>query len=144
MKRRIFAPTIVASALALAGLSVSLPLAIAQESDGGAPASNSMRSAGSSAEDAASSTGHAIKHAYEGTKTALTDTAITAKVKTALHENRITKGGDIHVQTVAGVVILSGTARSSQESETAQRVAQQTSGVRQVKNELTTASTATQ
>ncbi|HLK88078.1 MAG TPA: BON domain-containing protein [Candidatus Binataceae bacterium] len=143
MKRRIFGPSIFASALALAGLAVGGPLAGAQENSGGPPASNSLRSAGSSAENAASSTGHAIEHAYEGTKTTLEDTAITAKVKTALHENKVTKGGDIHVHTVGGVVTLKGTARSSQESETARRVARQTSGVRQVKNELTTAPTAT-
>ena len=144
MKRRILGPTILASALGLAGVAVGLPLAIAQENSGGPPSSTSMHSAGASAENAASSAGHAIKHAYEGTKTAVADTAITAKVKTALHENKITKGGDIHVRTVDGVVTLEGTARSSQESEAAQHVAQQTSGVRQVRNELTTASTATQ
>ena len=143
MKRRILGPAILASALGLAGVAVASPLAIAQENSSGTPASNSMHSASTSAENAASSTGHAIKHAYEGTKTAVADTAITAKVKTALHENKVTSGGDIHVHTVAGVVTLKGTARSSQESETAQHVAQQTSGVRQVRNELTTASTAT-
>jgi osmotically-inducible protein OsmY len=40
--------------------------------------------------------------------TAISDTAITAKVKTALHENKITKDADIHVKTVAGVVTLKG------------------------------------
>jgi len=122
MKLQILGPTILASALAMAGVAIGLPLASAQES----------------------SSGHAVEHAYEGTKTALSDTAITAKVKTALHENKATKGGDIHVHTVAGVVTLEGTARSNEESEAAQRVAQQTSGVKRVKNELTMSSTATQ
>ena len=74
--------------------------------------------------------------------TALSDTAITAKVKTALHENTVTSGSDIHVETVAGVVMLQGTASSAEAIATAQQLAQQTSGVRQVNNELTMAPTA--
>lgn len=76
--------------------------------------------------------------------TPLSDTAITAKVKSALHENKVTSGSDIHVNTVAGVVTLKGTVSSADAEVTAQQVAQQTKGVKEVKNELTMASTATQ
>jgi osmotically-inducible protein OsmY len=138
--KNVFGLKIVVPVLVL-GMAVTAPI-FAQEDNGSA--SQSMHRAGESAENAASDTGQAIKHAYHGTATALSDTAITAKVKSALHENKITKGADIHVDTVAGVVTLKGTVSSAETSATAQQVAQQTNGVKEVKNELTTGSTAAQ
>jgi len=123
----------------LLGMAVAAPI-FAQEDNGSA--SQSMHRAGESAESAASDTGQAIKHAYHGAATALSDTAITAKVKSALHENKVTSGSDIHVDTVAGVVTLKGTVSSAGASATAQQVTQQTSGVKEVRNELTMAPTA--
>jgi hyperosmotically inducible periplasmic protein len=139
--RKAFEWKIILPALVL-GMVVAAP-SFAQE-DTNAPASQSMHRAGNSAENAASDTGQAIKHAYHSTVTAISDSAITAKVKTALHENKITKGADIHVQTTAGVVTLKGTVPSTDASATAQQVAQQTSGVRAVRNELTMGPTASQ
>jgi hypothetical protein len=136
-----FGLRIVVPALVL-GMAVAAPI-FAQE-DTNVPASQSMHQAGNSAENAASDTGQAIKHAYQGTVTAISDTAITAKVKTALHENKLTKGSDIHVDTVAGVVTLKGTVPSAHTAATAQRVAQQTNGVKEVRNELTMGPTASQ
>lgn len=136
-----FGLKIVVPALVL-GMAMAAPI-FAQE-DNSAPASQSMHRAGDSAENVASDTGQAIKHAYHGTVTAISDTAITAKVKTALHENKITKGADIHVKTVAGVVTLKGTVSSADAASTAQQVAQQTSGVKEVRNDLTMGPTASQ
>jgi hyperosmotically inducible periplasmic protein len=133
-----FGLKIIVPALVL-GMAVAAPV-FAQEDNGSA--SQSMHQAGASAEDAASNTGQAIKHAYHGTVTALSDTTITAKVKTALHENKVTTDSDIHVDTVAAVVTLQGTASSAEAMATAQQLAQQTSGVKEVKNELTMAPTA--
>jgi hyperosmotically inducible protein len=99
-------------------------------------ASQSMHEAGESTENAASSAGHAISHAYHGTATAVKDSTITAKVKTALHEDKITKSGDIHVTTVAGVVMLRGTVSSNDVAEHAQRLAEETKGVKRVENKL--------
>jgi hyperosmotically inducible periplasmic protein len=138
--RNTFGSKIILPALIL-GLGMAAPV-FAQEDS--VPASQSMHRAGDSAENAASDTGQAIKHAYHGTVTAISDTAITAKVKTALHENKVTKGADIHVKTVAGVVTLKGTVSSGDTSATAQQVAQQTSGVKSVRNELTMGPTASQ
>lgn len=109
----------------------STPLVFAQ-SDAPSSASSDMKSAGSSAADAAT-------QAYHGTTRAVKDTAITAKVKTALHDDRITKGTDIHVNTVAGVVTLSGTATSAEVAQRAMELAQQTNGVHSVKNAITLA-----
>jgi hyperosmotically inducible protein len=141
MKKNAFGLKIVLPALVL-GMAMAAPI-FAQD-DSNVPASQSMRRAGNSAENAASDTGQAITHAYHGTVTAISDTAITAKVKTALHENKITKGADIHVKTVAGVVTLKGTVPSADTAATAQQVAEQTDGVKVVRNELTTGPTASQ
>ena len=92
-------------------------------------ATTQMKEAGSSAENAAS-------HAYHGTATAVEDTALTAKVKTALHDDAATKDSTIHVTTVAGVVTLRGKVASGEISDKAQAVAQNTSGVKSVKNKL--------
>jgi len=92
------------------GMSAATPI-FAEDQDTAPPgsASSSMHKAGESMENAASSTGEAVKDTYHGTVTALTDTKITAKVKHALHEAELTEGGDIDVDTVAGVVTLHGT-----------------------------------
>jgi hyperosmotically inducible protein len=92
-------------------------------------ASESMHEAGESAESA-------VSHAYHGTATAVTDTALTTKVKTALHDDKATTGADIHVTTVAGVVTLRGRVASGEVSDRAQAIAQNTSGVKSVKNKL--------
>ena len=86
-------------------------------------ASQSMHEAGESAESA-------VSHAYHGTATAVDDTALTAKVKTALHEDKVTSGANIHVTTVASVVTLRGRVPSSEVSSHAEEVARNTSGVR--------------
>ncbi len=138
--KNVFGLKIVVPALVL-GMGIAVPV-FAQEDS--VPASQSMHQAGDSAENAASDTGQAIKHAYHGTVTAISDTAITAKVKTALHENKVTKGADIHVDTVAGVVTLKGTVNSADAAATARQVAQQTNGVKDVRNELTMGPTASQ
>ena len=92
-------------------------------------ASQSMHEAGESAESA-------VSHAYKGTATAVTDTALTAKVKTALHDDKATSDADIHVTTVAGVVTLRGKVPSGEVSDRAQAIAQNTAGVKDVKNKL--------
>ena len=92
-------------------------------------ASESMHNAGESAESA-------IKDAYHGTKTATIDTTLTAKVKTALHDDKATHGADIHVTTVASVVTLRGAVASADVSSRAQQIAEHTTGVKGVKNDL--------
>src|ERR1700674_3066900 len=92
---------------AVFGLAVAAP-AFAQETSSSPPASQSMHGAGEAAEQAGSDTLNAAKHLGEGTATAMRDTKINAKVKVALHEDKVTEDSDIHVDTVAGVVTLSG------------------------------------
>ena len=91
-------------------------------------ASQSMKNAGNSAENA-------VSHAWHGTKTAVKDTDITTKVKLALHNDKLTKGRDIHVDTHDGVVTLTGHA-SHAAAERAARIAHDTTGVVGVNNDI--------
>jgi osmotically-inducible protein OsmY len=99
-------------------------------------AGESMHAAGESVENAASDSASAAKHAYHGTKTSVKDTAITAKVKTALKENRVLRHDEIHVSTSAGIVTLKGHVSSRAAASQAEKVAQSTAGVKDVHNEL--------
>ncbi len=67
---------------------------------------------------------------------AVSDSTITAQVKSKLLWNRQTDGFDINVTTNSGVVTLGGVAGSSAIKELAERLAKNTSGVKKVENEL--------
>ena len=118
----------------LFALGTSIP-AIAQTDN--APASVSMHNAGEKLEQAGSATGSAAVDAYHGSKRAIADTVITAKVKTALHNDKGVGDRDIHVDTTAGVVTLAGQVPSQATAVRAEQVAMQTEGVRSVRNQLT-------
>lgn len=94
------------------------------------------QSASESMHEAGESTESALSHAYHGTKTAAIDTSLTAKVKTALHDDKATHSADIHVTTVASVVTLRGRVPSADVSSRAEEIAQHTTGVKAVKNKL--------
>jgi osmotically-inducible protein OsmY len=74
---------------------------------------------------------------YHGTKTGVKDTAITAKVKSALLSDKETKGYSIRVGTHGnGIVELSGDVPSRAVAHHAAEIAQNVSGVRTVRNDL--------
>src|ERR1700730_184892 len=64
------------------------------------------------------------KEMYHGAKADVEDTGITAKIKTALDTNPITKSATIHVDTDNGIVNLTGDVPSASVMKEAQRVAQ--------------------
>jgi hyperosmotically inducible periplasmic protein len=139
---------IVTSALLASGLAIALP-AFAQEGSASQPAqgqsaqegsaSQSMHQAGQAVESAASSSGQAAENAAHGTATVFKDSTITAKVKTALHQDDAIAKDKIHVTTVAGVVTLKGKVSSPEESKRAEELAKQTDGVKSVDNRITVA-----
>src|ERR1700730_8581477 len=120
---------------AVFGLAVAAP-AFAQDNSASPSAGQSMHRAGEAAEQAGSDTLNAAKHLGKGTVTAMRDTKITAKVKVALHEDKDTEDSDIHVDTVAGVVTLSGHVPSPDAAARAEQLARQTEGVRGGNNPL--------
>jgi hyperosmotically inducible protein len=64
------------------------------------------------------------------------DSALTAKVKTALVSDETTKGTQINVETRDGVVQLAGFVNTDAERERATQVARGVSGVKDVRNDL--------
>jgi hyperosmotically inducible periplasmic protein len=64
------------------------------------------------------------------------DTAITARVKTALIRNDATKAREINVETEHGIVQLSGFVDSEQMKAAATSTAEAIPGVQEVRNEL--------
>ncbi len=75
----------------------------------------------------------------EGSSTAgevIDDSILTAKVKAALIQSPDTKAHQINVETMAGVVQLSGFVDSAAAKAAASTVARSVTGVKDVKNEL--------
>lgn len=65
------------------------------------------------------------------------DTALTAKVKSAIFAEPGLKSMEIDVDTVDGIVTLTGTVDSPQHIESAKQAAQKVDGVKSVNNQLT-------
>ncbi len=78
----------------------------------------------------------AIKSADSTAGSAMDDSTVTAKVKSALVDSSDTKAGDIKVETRAGVVQLSGFVESESQKAAATTVAQSVKGVKSVQNNL--------
>ena len=93
------------------------------------------QSSGGSMHEAWHSTENAASHASQDTKTAVKDTDITAKVKIALHNDKMTKGRDIHVDTHDGVVTLTGDAPNVAAGRAAS-LARNTTGVVAVNDDI--------
>jgi hyperosmotically inducible protein len=64
------------------------------------------------------------------------DSVLTAKVKTALIEDPVTKAHEINVETYRGVVQLGGFVESNTEKSRATEVARSVNGVKEVRNDL--------
>jgi hyperosmotically inducible protein len=74
--------------------------------------------------------------AFTKTGQAIDDTAITAKVKAAMVQDKDVPASNVSVETVKGEVRLSGFVKSSYEKQRAEQLALQTQGVRSVANGL--------
>lgn len=72
----------------------------------------------------------------ESTGQYVDDSAITAKVKTAIFSDASLKSGDINVETFKGQVQLSGFVDTSANIDQAGAVAKSVKGVTSVKNDL--------
>ena len=77
-----------------------------------------------------------VESGADNTKRAASDTAITAKVKSALLADEKVKGMKIDVETKEGTVTLTGKATSPAEKEQAERLAAAVEGVRNVVNRI--------
>jgi len=80
---------------------------------------------------AGSSTGQTAENAPAG------DAAITAEVKSKLLADSTVGGQNISVDTKDGVVSLTGSVKNQMQKDTAERIARETTGVRDVQDNLT-------
>jgi osmotically-inducible protein OsmY len=72
----------------------------------------------------------------ESTGEFIDDAALTTRIKAAFVADKVVSALDISVHSDKGVVHLGGVARSSEEVHQAERIAQQTPGVRGVRNNI--------
>jgi len=84
-----------------------------------------------------SSTGCAVSRGQESVGAYVDDAGITTKVKAQLLDNKDVSGTSISVETLKGTVLLSGFAKNMTEKNTAERIARNVKGVKEVKNEIT-------
>lgn len=80
--------------------------------------------------------GCAVTRGQESAGAYVDDTAITTRIKGRFVEDPNVAAASIKVETLNGVVLLSGFAKNSMEKSTAERIARETSGVRSVRNEI--------
>ncbi len=81
-------------------------------------------------------TGCAVTRGQESVGAYVDDTAITTAVKARFIDNKIVDAVSISVETLNGVVMLSGFAKSSAEKSSAEAVTWKVNGVKGVKNEI--------
>jgi hyperosmotically inducible periplasmic protein len=82
-------------------------------------------------------TGCAVTRGQETVGAYVDDAAITTSVKARFVENKAVDASSISVETLKGVVMLSGFAKNSTEKTTAESIAMKVNGVTSVKNEIT-------
>jgi hypothetical protein len=105
----------------------------APAADNAAAAANNAAAA---ANNAAAAAGNAAANATDKAGDALSDSAITGKVKAALLADAEVKGTDINVETNKGDVMLSGFVESQAQIDKAATLAKNIDGVKQVSNKL--------
>jgi osmotically-inducible protein OsmY len=72
----------------------------------------------------------------ESTGEYLDDTALTTKVKAKLLDDKEVSGLAVNVETFKGVVQLSGFAKSAEQRQKTERIAESVGGVKDVRNNI--------
>ena len=91
---------------------------------------------GDSVSDTTSRAGEAVSSAAGTTGKVVSDTVITTKIKADLVRDPDLSALDVHVETVRGVVMLSGFVESQKEADKAVQLARSIEGVSDVKSAL--------
>lgn len=81
--------------------------------------------------------GCAVTRDQETVGAYIDDAAITTSLKAKFVENKEVDAASIHIETLNGVVMLSGFAKNAAEKSTAESIAKNVKGVKSVKNEIT-------
>jgi osmotically-inducible protein OsmY len=80
--------------------------------------------------------GCAVGRDQESVGAYVDDGTITTQVKSRMFENKDVAGSSISVETLNGVVMLSGFAKGATEKDTAEKIARDVNGVKSVKNQI--------
>lgn len=83
-----------------------------------------------------STAGCAVTRGQETVGAYIDDATITTQIKGRMVENTSVDAASIKVETLNGVVILSGFAKSGTERATAETIARGVNGVKSVRNEV--------
>lgn len=81
-------------------------------------------------------TGCSVMRDQQSVGSYVDDTTVTTRVKAKFAEDPVVSAMAISVETLKGVVQLSGFAKSVQEKSDAERLARAVSGVQSVKNDI--------
>lgn len=82
------------------------------------------------------STGCAVVRGQETVGAYVDDAAITTAVKAKFIDDKIVSAGSISVETMNGIVQLSGFAKSAAEKSQAEQIARTSKNVRSVRNDI--------
>ena len=82
------------------------------------------------------SAGCAVMRGQESASEYSSDAAVTTRVKSAFASDQTVAATSIGVETMKGVVQLTGFAKSQAEKDRAAQIARDTQGVRSVKNDI--------
>ena len=82
------------------------------------------------------STGCAVVRGQETVGAYVDDTAITTAVKAKFIDDKIVSAGSISVETLNGIVQLSGFAKTAAEKSQAEQIARASKNVRSVRNDI--------
>ncbi len=82
------------------------------------------------------STGCAVSRGQETVGAYVDDVGISTLVKARMAESKLVSATSISVETLNGVVMLSGFAKSATEKNEAERIARGVSNVKSVRNEI--------
>ena len=82
------------------------------------------------------STGCAVVRGQETVGAYVDDAAITAAIKAKFVDDKIVSAGSISVETLNGIVQLSGFAQSAAEKNQAEQIARSSKNVRSLRNDI--------
>ena len=82
------------------------------------------------------STGCAVVRGQETVGSYVDDAAITAAIKAKFVDDKIVSAGSISVETLNGIVQLSGFAKSAAEKNQAEQIARSSKNVRSLRNDI--------
>ncbi len=99
-------------------------------------ATTTNRSVAQSSRETGTSLADTAREKTADTRTAMSDTMITTKVKAEMAADPVVKAMDVHVETQKGIVMLSGFVPTKAEADKAVEVARKVEGVQEVKSSI--------